>query len=50
MVADVIVNVHAADGARLEFDARDPNFGAIYLPERSDAGVRTAGAPRCLRI
>jgi hypothetical protein len=49
MEADIIVSMHAADSARLELDARDPNLRTIYLPDWIDARVRTAGARRRLR-
>jgi hypothetical protein len=38
---NIIVGMHAADRTRLELDARDANFGAVYLPYRSDAWVGT---------
>ncbi len=38
---NIVVGIHAADGTRLELDACDTNFGAVYLPYRSDARVGT---------
>jgi hypothetical protein len=41
MKPDIVVLMHAAHRARLEFNARDANFRPVDLPYRRDAWIGT---------